>query len=103
MEELLNQFLMDWGKRPMRKRTAPGKVILGSLVLKIVLICFQLWRPFKAEQQDRNEDIESGDEIVEEGSNTAWFYIAVLIGCPVFIAFVSTIIFVSTLIAKLLS
>ena len=78
-------------------------VILSALVLNIVLIYFQLWRPFKAEQRSRNEDIEYDDEIVEEGSNTAWFYIAVLIGCPVFIAFVSTIIFVSTLIVKLLS
>ena len=77
--------------------------VFSALVLNIVLIYFQLWRPFKAEQQTRNEDIESGDEIEEEGSNTAWFYIAVLIGCPVFVAFVSAIIFVWTLIVKLLS
>ena len=47
-------------------------VIFSALVLNIVLIYFQLWRPFKVEEK-RNEDIESCDEIEEEGSRGAWF------------------------------
>ena len=50
------------------------KVALSALVLNIVLIYFQLWRPFKAAQNRRTEDIESGaDEIDEEGSSSALF------------------------------
>ena len=52
-------------------------VILSALVLNIVLIYFQLWRPFKAEQNRRTDDIESGadeiEEIEEEGSSSALF------------------------------
>ena len=52
-------------------------VALSALVLNIVLIYFQLWRPFKAEQNRRTDDIESGadeiEEIEEEGSSSALF------------------------------
>ena len=47
-------------------------VIFVALVLNILLIYFQLWRPFKVEQ-NRREDIESSDAIEEEGSSSAWF------------------------------
>ena len=70
-KSFLTNFLWIGEKDRWGRGLPLEKVILGALVLKIVLICFQLWRPFKAEQQDRNEDIESGDEIVEEGSNTS--------------------------------
>ena len=46
--------------------------ICFALVLNIVLVYFQLWRPFKVKQK-RSEDIESCEEIDHEGSCTAWF------------------------------
>ena len=46
-------------------------VILFAIVLNIVLIYFQLWRPFKAEEE-REEDIEVGEDgLEEEGSTSA--------------------------------
>jgi len=68
-------------------------VILSALVLNIVLIYFQLWRPFKAEQQARNEDIECDAEIVEEGSHTALLAPIGTILCLVLSAIVSTMIY----------
>ena len=46
-------------------------VILFAAVMNIVLIYFQLWRPYKAEEEERGEDIEAGDGLDEEGSNSA--------------------------------
>ena len=68
-------------------------VILSALVLNIVLIYFQLWRPFKAEQRARNEDIECDAEIVEEGSHTALLAPIGTILCLVLSAIVSTMIY----------
>ena len=46
------------GKLPQEIFHVLCGVIFSALVLNIVLIYFQMWRPFKAKQQDRNEDIE---------------------------------------------
>ena len=70
-EEGLPQKSSDQGL-PQEMFHALCGVIFSALVLNIVLIYFQLWRPFKLEQK-RNEDIESCDEIEEEGSRGAWF------------------------------
>ena len=53
-------------------------MIFVALVLNILLIYFQLWRPFKVEQNRREDiesssEIESSDAIEEEGSSSAWF------------------------------
>ena len=48
-------------------------VILLAFILNTVLIYFQLWRPFKAEE-GREEDIEVGEgDLDEEGSSSACF------------------------------
>ena len=47
------------------------EVILFAAVMNIVLIYFQLWRPYKAEEEERGEDIEAGDGLDEEGSSYA--------------------------------
>lgn len=48
-------------------------VILFAVILNIVLIYFQLWRPFKAEES-REEDIEAGEDgLEEEGSSSTCF------------------------------
>ena len=49
-------------------------MIFYALVLNIVLVYFQLWRPFKAEEEIE-EDIEAGDGLDEEGSSSACFCI----------------------------
>ena len=54
-------------------------VILSAAVLNIVLIYFQLWRPFKAEEE-REEGIEVGENgLEEEGSSIIFYFLFVLI------------------------
>ena len=53
-------------------------VILFAGYLNVVLIFFQLWRPFKEEEEDGEieEDIEAGDGLDEEGSTSTCFCIS---------------------------
>ena len=51
-------------------------VILFSALLNTVLIFFQLWRPFEAEEETE-EGIEAGDGLEEEGSSSACFWISI--------------------------
>jgi len=59
-------------------------LILFAVVLNIVLIYFQLWRPFKA-KEEREEDIEVGEDgLEEEGSSSACLCIFISFGLPMF-------------------